>query len=228
MFFSRRRFLWQGTLAAMVCAGPLRVWSANRNTPGNNVSQGHITGKVSNLNRQLFEGAVGSNFKVSTVAGDTQPVALQLAAVEDLPALVPVNIGSMAVPPPKSSSAAVTTVGFMLSFTGGPSTGLKQGTYLFEHDALGQFQLFIVPLGQTPQAYTAIFNQVETTAAVAPPPSPVQQLPGRSRPGNAPGGGAAGTGGTGAGNADGSVSEDPSQQPLEPVFTHTLKSKLPE
>src|SRR5215472_13583328 len=121
MSFSRRRFLWQGPIAALFCAGPLRAWSANRNNPGNSLSQGRITGKVSNLSRQLFEDAVGSSFKV-TVAGDTQPVWLQLAAVQDLPALVPVNVGSMAVPPPQSSSPAVTTTGFMLSFTGGPST----------------------------------------------------------------------------------------------------------
>lgn len=226
MSFSRRKFLWQGSLAAMFCAGPLRAWSANRNNPGDSLSHGRITGKVSNLSRQLFEGAVGSSFNVSSVAGNTQPVSLQLAAVEDLPALVPVNPGSMAVPPPQSSSPAVTTVGFMLSFTGGPSTGLKQGTYLFEHDAFGQFKLFIVPLGQTPQAYTAVFNQLETTAAVA-PPSPVQQPPGRTRPGNTSGAGAAGTN-SGSGNPGGSENGDPAQQQLEPVFTHSLKSKLPE
>jgi hypothetical protein len=162
MFFSRRRFLWQGSLAAMLCAGPLRAWSAAQNKPGNSLSQGHITGKVSNSSRQLFEGAVGENFKVSQAHG-AQPFWLQLAAVEDLPALAPVNTAAMAVPPPKSSSPAVTTAGFILSFTGGPSSGLGQGTYHFEHAKLGQFQLFIVPVGQTPQAYTAVFNQLETT-----------------------------------------------------------------
>jgi hypothetical protein len=160
MSLSRRTFLWQGTLAALFCAGPMRAWSANRNNPGNNnLSQGHITGKVTNLSRPLFEGAVGQTFKVSPANG-AQPVWLQLAAVEDLPALAPVNTGSMAVPPPQSSSPAIATVGYILSFTGGPSTGLAQGTYLFEHAKLGQFPLFIVPVGQTPQAYTAVFNEL--------------------------------------------------------------------
>jgi hypothetical protein len=160
MSLSRRSFLWQGPLAAMFCAGPMRAWSANRTNAGNNnFPQVHITGKVTNLSRPLFEGAVGETFKVSPADG-RQPVWLQLAKVEDLPALAPVNTGSMAVPPPKSSSPALTTVGYMLEFTGGPSTGLAQGTYLFEHAKLGHFQLFIVPVGQTPQAYTAVFNQL--------------------------------------------------------------------
>jgi Domain of unknown function (DUF6916) len=225
MPFSRRKFLQQGTLAALVCAGPWRAWSANRNNPGNS-TQGHITGKVSSLSRQLFEGAVGSNFKVLPTVESTQPVWLQLAAVQDLPTLAPVNTGAMAVPPPRSSSPPVTTEGFMLSFTGGPSTGLAQGTYLFDREGLGQFQLFIVPEGRSPEAYTAVFNQVETTVAEA-APSP-SQLPGRSRPGNAPGAGVASPGNAGSGNAVGSGAGQPAQEPLEPFFRDSLKSKLPE
>jgi uncharacterized protein DUF6916 len=232
MPFSRRKFLQQGTLAALVCAGPWRAWSANRNGSGNSGSQAHITGKVSGLSRRFFEGAVGSNFKVSTTVGSTQPAWLLLAAVHDLPALAPVNTGAMAVPPPKPSSPPVTTEGFMLSFTGGPSTGLAQGTYLFEHDGLGQFQLFIVPEGRSPEAYTAVFNQVEAAAAVAGPPS---QLPGRSRAGNAPGAGAgvtspgnASSGNAGSDNAGGSGAGQPAQQPLEPVFNQPLRFRLPE
>jgi hypothetical protein len=225
--FSRRSFLWQGALAAVFCAGPLRAWSANRNNPASSLPQGHITGKVSSLNRQLFEGAVGSTFKVSSAAGNTQPAFLQLATVQDLPALVPVNNASMAVPPPKSSSPEVTTVGYMLEFTGGPSTGLAQGTYLFEHDALGQFELFIVPNGQTPQAYTAVFNQLEVPTAVT-APSPAPKLPGRTRPGNGPGAGATGSNNTSSGNASGSSIGKPLQQELEPLFRDSLKPKLPE
>lgn len=225
MSFSRRKFLQQGTLAALVCAGPLRVLGASGNGPGNNLPHGHITGKVSNLNRKVFESAVGSSFKVS---GGAEAAWLQLAAVEDLPALAPQNTGAMAVLPPQSSSV-VTTEGFMLSFTGGPSTGLAQGTYLFENGALGQFRLFIVPDGRTPQAYAAVFNQLASTAAiVAPTPSPSKQ-PGRSRPGSAPGKGTAGTGNaSGVGNASESGTGQPAQEPLEPVFGHSLKSKLPE
>jgi hypothetical protein len=226
MSFSRRSFLWQGTLAALFCAGPMRAWSANRNNQGNSASQGRITGKVSNLSRQLFEAAVGTSFQVSA-GQNSRPVSLQLSSVEDLPALVPVNSASMAVPPPQSSRPAVVTVGFILSFTGGPSTGLAQGTYLFEHDALGQFQLFIVPLGQTPQAYTAVFNQVEA-AAVVNAPSPVPPPPGRTRPGNAPGKGTPGPANAGSGEAGGSTSGEPLQQQLEPVFSQPLKSKPPE
>lgn len=225
MSFSRRSFLWQGALAALFCAGPMRAWGENRNNPGNSGSQGHITGKVSNLSRQLFEGLVGTSFQVSAPNGNA--ASLQLAAVEDLPALVPVNTASMAVPPPHSSSPAVVTAGFILSFTGGPSTGLAQGTYLFQHSALGQFQLFIVPQAQTPQAYTAVFNQLEA-AAVVNAPSPVPQPPGRTRPGNAPGPGPAGPANAGSGDAGGSTSGESLHQQLEPIFSQPLKSKLPE
>ena len=225
--YSRRKFLQQGTLAALVCAGPIKIWSAGRNNPGNSPSQVHITGKAMGLNRQQFVAAVGSSFMV-VEAGNTQPVFLQLAAVSDLPALVPVNLGSMAVPPPTPSRAPVTTEGFMLSFTGGPSDGLAQGTYVFENATLGQFRLFIVPEGITPQTYVAVFNQVEAAALTSVP----SQLPGRSRPGIAPGGGStsgnAGFGSAGSGNASGSGAGEPTQEPPEPVFGHSLKSKLPE
>ena len=116
----------------------------------------------------------------------------------------------------------------MLTFTGGPSDGLAQGTYLFEHDTLGEFRLFVVPEGINPQSYVAVFNQVEATALT----SVQSQLPGRSRPGMAPGGcsasGNAGSGTAGSGNVSGSGAGDPAQEPLEPVFGHSLKSKLPE
>ena len=221
MSFSRRKFLQQGTLAALVCAGPLRVLGAT----GNNLPHGHITGKAASLNRSMFESAVGSSFQVT--AGE-QTAWLQLAAVDDLPALLSPNTGAMAVPPPKSSKA-VTTEGFMLLFTGGPSTGLSQGTYLFENGVLGQFQLFIVPDGRTPQAYTAVFNHLASTAAiVAPTPSP-SKLPGGARPGSARDIGTAGPGNaSGVGNGSESGTGQPAQEPLEPVFGHTLKSKLPE
>ena len=225
MSFSRRKFLQQGTLAALVCAGPLRVLGATGNNPVNNLPYGHITGKTASLNRSLFESAVGSSFTVT--AGDVT-ASLQLATVDDLPVLVSPNTGAMAVPPPKSSRA-VTTEGFMLSFTGGPSTGLAQGTYLFENGALGQFQLFIVPDGRTPQAYTAVFNHLASTAAiVAPTPSP-SKLPGRSRPVSAPGVGTAGPGSASSiGNASESGTGQSAQEPLEPVLGHSVKSKLPE
>jgi hypothetical protein len=39
---------------------------------------------------------------------------------------------------------------------------LPQGTYAFAHDDLGEFDLFIVPIGQAPGVfqYQAVFNRV--------------------------------------------------------------------
>jgi hypothetical protein len=105
--------------------------------------------------RQAFTGAVGSSFEV-TSESLKQPVWLRLLAVNDAPALTPVNTASMAVPPPKHYSK--TTTGFVLSFGGGPVENLAQGTYTFQSSALGQFSLFIVPAG--PQQYSAVFNHI--------------------------------------------------------------------
>lgn len=220
MAFSRRKFLQHSSLAALACATPWRAWSENTNAPGSSSPLGHITGKASNLTRQALEGAVGSSFKVSTVDGNGQAAWLILAAVHDLPALTPVNAGSMAVPPPRSSSPPVSTEGFMLSFAGGPSTGLAQGTYVFQHDVLGTLKIFIVPAGMGVQSYTAVFNEVSSAVATPAPPS---QLPGRARPDSTPR-----AGGSGVVNEEGSPTGQPAQEPLDPVFGHPLKSKLPE
>ncbi|PYS20653.1 MAG: hypothetical protein DMF72_20600 [Acidobacteria bacterium] len=45
-------------------------------------------------------------------------------------------------------------------FFNGPSTYLPQRVYSFEHDAMGQFDLFLVPISQngTSFRYEAVFN----------------------------------------------------------------------
>lgn len=49
---------------------------------------------------------------------------------------------------------------FSMRFRPQPAISLKQGTYTFEHQVLGQFRLFIVPSGPDAphQHYTAIIN----------------------------------------------------------------------
>jgi hypothetical protein len=48
---------------------------------------------------------------------------------------------------------------FGLTFSGPPDTVLTQGTYLFEHPALGTFEIFIVPFTADGEGagYEAIF-----------------------------------------------------------------------
>jgi hypothetical protein len=170
---SRRKFLQHGAFAAAaLAAAPLPAWSSGHQPAANPdlqhaaTSLGHASGTMS-FSRQAFEEAVGSAFQVSSGAAKSQAVWLTLTAVNDLPAITPVNAGSMAVPPPPSSSLAITTTGFMLSFQSSAQP-LAQGTYAFEHPKLGKFHLFIVPGAEGTQSYTALFNLLSGATASAP------------------------------------------------------------
>src|SRR2546423_2121211 len=188
MAVSRRRFLRHGTLAAVGCAAsPLLGWSRRPDLNGDAGSQAPKTpgGARGALTAEAFQAALGSGFKVSQ-GPDT--VWLRLMAGGDLPSIVPANLAGMAVPPPKSASATIVTTGFTLSFLGTFATPLPQGTYDFEHDQFGKFQLFIVPDGQGSQSYTALFNQLGQ--AVFAPAAPA--------PGNSPGAGSLDRGGPAA------------------------------
>ncbi|HET9283875.1 MAG TPA: hypothetical protein VFR24_18150 [Candidatus Angelobacter sp.] len=120
------------------------------------------------MTREQFAGVVGTNFKV-ILPDNAQPVWITLQAVEDLPEIVPVNPASFAVPIKQSSVAHVVpaTSGFLLKFGG--STPVAQGTYLLEHDSLGQFALFVVPAGNGEQVYTAVVNRLDTPTIIAVP-----------------------------------------------------------
>lgn len=232
---SRRKFLQHGALAAAALAGaPLPAWSSEHQPPADpgsqhsTTSRSHISGTVSLFDRQAFEQAVGSAFQVSTGA-NSQPVWLTLLSVNDLPALAPVNVGAMAVPPP-SSSVAVATTGFMLMFQSSAQP-LKQGNYAFEHPTLGKFQLFIVPGAPGTQSYTAVFNLLTGVTTPTPPHSrpPVGTRPqGTGVAGGAGSGGMGGSSSGGAANAGGSTAERPAQETLEPVLRRQLETKLPE
>lgn len=51
---------------------------------------------------------------------------------------------------------------FSLVFHGPGTVVLPQNIYDFEHDGIGRFSLFIVPIGRTPSAvqYQAVFNRL--------------------------------------------------------------------
>jgi len=111
--FSRRIFLRHGVLAAAACASnpfSAMAFGARRTPIGGNEDgdpqrapvagsdnwQDHAAA-LDHLGRNAFSGAIGSSFKVFTAAGQL-PVWLTLLAVEDLPAIAPVNPASFAVP----------------------------------------------------------------------------------------------------------------------------------
>lgn len=176
MAFSRRIFLRHGVLAAAACAaspfsamalsGPRIPLGSSEETDlrkssgaGSDTWQDHAMA-LDHLDRTAFSGAVGTNFKVLTGA-DQLSVWVTLLAVEDLPALAPVNAASFAVPNKRVGFAPASS-GFVLSFGG--SSPVPQGTHLFEHQDLGRFALFTVPAGNGSQVYTAVVNRLNAAS----------------------------------------------------------------
>jgi len=178
--FSRRIFLRHGVLAAAACASsPFSAMAFDgrrtpiggteegdsRKTPGSGSDNWHDhAAALDHLGRNAFSGAVGTNFKVFT-AGQL-PVWVKLLAVEDLPAIAPVNPASFAVMN-KRNGFAPTSSGFVLLFGG--SSPVPQETHLFEHQDLGRFALFTVPEGNGNQIYTAVVNRLDAAAIIAVP-----------------------------------------------------------
>ena len=170
-----------GVLAAAACASnPLMVFGARRGPMGGNEEgdpqrtraagsdnwQDHAA-MLDHLGRNAFSGAVGTNFKVFIGAAQP-PVWVTLLAVEDLPAIAPVNPASFAVAN-KRNGFAPTSSGFVLLFGG--SSPVPQDTHLFEHQDLGRFALFTVPGGNGAQVYTAVVNRLDAAVPVTVPSS---------------------------------------------------------
>lgn len=162
MSVSRRKLLQNTVLAAAACAaGALPVWAAKNQKGPNGPPQPEVEDAgLKPLDRVAFEAAVGSGFRVTPTTGGSSVVWLRLLSVNDLPALVPINTGAMAVPPPRQKSAPVKTAGFLLSFLGTLPKPLPQGTYNFEHARLGKFSLLIVPGKSGQETYTAVINRL--------------------------------------------------------------------
>ena len=176
--FSRRIFLRHGMLAAVASAcNPFSAMAlSERRIPigdseeadprkssgsGSENWQDHAAA-LDHLDRTAFSGAVGTNFKVLTGA-DQSSVWVTLLAVEDLPALAPVNPASFAVPNKRAGFAPASS-GFVLLFGG--SSPVPQDTHLFEHQDLGRFALFTVPAGNGSQVHTAVVNRLDAASFI--------------------------------------------------------------
>ena len=156
---SRRKLLQHSMLAAFALAARRLHAGTSQKAGSDGPPDQAQDATLKQLDRAAFTRALGSAFQVSPTTGKSSPVWLRLLAVEDLPALVPVNPGLMAVPP-KQKSVPIQTSGFMLDFLGTLPEPLAQGTYVFDHPQLGRFSLLIVPLGQGQQTYVAVINRL--------------------------------------------------------------------
>lgn len=157
-----RRSLLQNSIFAIVAglATPLYSWTGKNKTSGGAPPQHPVNDNLNHLSRHSFTEVIGSGFKVTEPdSQNVSPVYLRLIAVEDLPAIVPVNAEAMIVPPPQTKSAQKTD-GFILIFTGSLPKPLPQGTYEFEHARLGTFSLLITPGGGGFQSYNAVINRL--------------------------------------------------------------------
>jgi hypothetical protein len=176
--FSRRMFLRHGVLAAAACASNPLMALGGRRAPTGGSEEGdprkapspssddwrnHATA-LDHLDRNAFSGAIGSTFKVFNGAANL-PIWVTLLAVQDLPAITPVNPASLAVPN-KGIGFAPTSSGFVLLFGG--SSPVPQETHLFEHQDLGRFALFTVPEGNGRQLYTAVVNRLQGSVVAVP------------------------------------------------------------
>lgn len=95
---------------------------------------------VDPLTHATFAPHAGTTFRVLV---EPAPLVLQLAEVSEL-----------------RGGPRVET--FSLEFRGPLDALLPQGEYQFEHDVIGTFALFIVPVGRDESAseYEAVFNRV--------------------------------------------------------------------
>lgn len=186
MAVSRRSFLSSSVATAITCTlAPLSALAAGRKLPQDAGGVGRNGGARANvptsapdapqtpekryanlakLDRDSFQSAVGSAFKVSSTSGKASPFWLRLLSVDDFAPPAAFNPASMAVAPPAAVLQAIHTTAFSLGFSGGPVQDVRQETFFFEHADLGQFALFIVPAG--PQQYTAVINRLPAMTAI--------------------------------------------------------------
>jgi hypothetical protein len=96
-----------------------------------------------------FAAHLNSAFQVQTASGSA--VHLRLVEVQPTPAF-----------PASAAAEDASNEKFSLLFQGALKQPLEQGSYWFEHEGIGRFAIFIVPIGSTETShcyYEAIFNR---------------------------------------------------------------------
>ncbi len=101
------------------------------------------------LTHARFTALVKTRFRVRV---DAEQVELELAEVRQFSPRIGAN----------SQGATLRNECFSLIFSGPSSPYLEQRIYDFQHDELGTFSLFMVPIGKTKEAlqYEVVFNRL--------------------------------------------------------------------
>ena len=150
MTLTRRFFLRTGILAGITTVVPF----ASGNAFGQKVGDGESgSGKSTFINTDLlkyitasaFEEYINTSFSVRTDALTERKLELVQVKVIERPGRA---------------------YGFSLLFSSDSGEELPQASYLFEHEKMGAFPLFIVPV-KTPQGlrYEAVFNRLRESGA---------------------------------------------------------------
>lgn len=147
MTFTRRKFIQSSAMAAVAAAlghaaGGTVLGSETGLFAGTSEKGPH---PLSYLKREHFEPFINTTIKIRSEAGRTAVITLREAA--DLKNQINTDRG-------------YTGESFRLAFDSTRKTGLAQGTYHFEHENLGRFSLFLVPVGGSGVHYEAIVNRV--------------------------------------------------------------------
>jgi len=160
---SRRKFLEAGVLTSIVTGATLKSTTLAATHRSSETESSIRASSIDYYNKSTFEFYVNSDFRI---ANDRDETWLRLVLVEDFPT-------EQALTAPDEC--------FRLLFSGAVESSLEQGTYQFEHSALGAFPLFIVPGNPADgkRRYEAVFNRLSSWNVDLPSP------PGKT-PGNKP------------------------------------------
>lgn len=142
---SRRQFIVDaGALLAVSAALPLGLPGIASGAEGLALAPATLDG-LDFLDQASFASALRSIFHVRTTAH--RSVSMRLIGVVDMA--------------PKPASGAVAGECFSLLFRAPRRVALTQGTYAFSHASLGEFGLFIVPMGSDRKGahFEAVINR---------------------------------------------------------------------
>jgi hypothetical protein len=142
MKFTRRKFIQSSTVAAL--AVTLGYAADGRDSGLFAVSSEKGMDSLNYLSREHFEPFINTAIRIRNENGRTATIWLREAA--DLKEQINVDRG-------------YTGESYRLSFEAPRKANLAQGTYDFDHEKLGQFSLFVAPVGESGIHYEAIINR---------------------------------------------------------------------
>lgn len=146
MSISRRKFLRTGTLAALTAGLPLKALAdgALKTTTESSSMLNAASAEALRLNSSAFKKCLYTKFRVNLAGAKSQ--FLKLVEVK--------HWHTQTQPADREC--------FSNEFLAVDGHKLRQGTYTVEHELLGKFEMFLVPLGNKNSEirYEALFNRL--------------------------------------------------------------------